>query len=198
MDGNDPFLTWAKMLQQKDGAEKRLIARSYERLFAEAVNAVKWASRFTTDRFALYEVPASMLGLVPYDRTVARDYIIRRFIALGFRVVISDPTRPFQLLMSWFEVVPNLDAGLVVSAASGGGAEDAKKGERRRRKRTRTEEDEDESDTEVESADEGGSRRRPEGSRHRKGKGSESKTDLFNFFRLIADPSKIIARSRAR
>ena len=190
----DAWSIWASTLRSRSKTEVHMIQKTYESLFDRAMSVVVFTNKYTTDKFVLYEVPSTVVGLMTFDRLIARDYIIRRMLKLGIHATIPDNTKPFTLLFVWFEIplvaktaIPPPPPAMPIST--------------KHKKETLVDDSYSSSDEDVNtdsddsdlSTDTSDSEKRGGSSKNKPRKDSE-RDKLFGFFRKICNPSKIVGK----
>ena len=174
----DPWKAWARNLYQKGIDERHKVTKAYERLFDATVRYVDFVQRNTLNKFCAWEVPADPM----VDRTLCRDYIIRRLAKLGLAVQVANPQQaPFKLLISWLDPSPPppmipVPQSIAIEIPA---------------RRHEEEEDSIGSEPEPDPPDDEDGDGDGDGASSSK-KRSSSKRKLFTYYRKIANPSKII------
>lgn len=151
--------------------ERQTITRAYEKIFNNCVTHIDFIQRNSLNKFCIWDVPSDQM----VDRTLCRDYVIRRLAKLGLSVSIPIPAEPYKLVINWIDMHAPVYSTMMVhtdSAAAPIRPSPTAVSEEE------TEELEDQ-ETEVEKEEsEIPVRRR--------------KRPLDSFFRRVANPSKIV------
>lgn len=164
----DPWKTWTHGLYQKNMQERALVVKAYEKIFDQCMGYVNFVQRNTLQKFTYWDVPADSL----VDRTVCRDYILRRIAKLGLAVSVPNPSaEPYRLLIDWIH--PSLVPQTPYQDSTADMEDEEDVGP--------LDEKEDEDEEEEESP-----------SRKRKKKKKEAPSSLMSFYRKLANPAKII------
>jgi hypothetical protein len=161
----DPWKVWTQGLYQKNQQERQLILKAYERIFDGCMRYIGFVQRHTLNKYCAWEVPNDAL----VDRTLCRDYIIRRLVKLGLAVTVPQMD-PWKLVINWIDPAPILQQSSVAQEHV---------------EVQLAENDEEEEEEEEEEKEE-------QQQQQKKSPSTEKKRKTFEYLRLVANPSKII------
>lgn len=199
----DAWFAWASTLRRRNHTEAAMVRKTYEQLFEQAMKTIIFANKYTTDKFSIYLVPISVVGLMAFDRTIARDYIMRRMIKLRVNVSLPDPNNPFLLMFVWFDIPQMTVTPEPFSVPPAVFPTKQYRSDKHSKKyaspaSSRYESSSDASSENSENDDEESSDESVASEKHSRsssaGRPDAELQDLYSFFRKVANPTKIIGK----
>ena len=174
----DPWKAWTHSLFQKTVQERANVTKAYEKIFDGCMHYLDFVQRFTLTKYCAWDIPVDSM----VDRTLCRDYVIRRLARLGLSVTVVNDQQPYKLMISWIDPVPLRSRNNQVAASGSTHRPDEAEDEIASQHSTHIDDDVPEEDDDRASSTTSKPSKR----------NKASSSAAFSFFRKVANPCKII------